>query len=242
MEVDEGEAALTCEICYSDDIAQLELYGSSSFWVKKHAKPCPSCHVPIEKSNGCNHIKCTQCGFDFCWLCLAQLQMHMEPHACNRYDQASNAEDDEERRALFFTERYQAHDEAEDFSRDQVKITAEKADEIAKKFWFLSEDHYDTLVEAQKTLVTARNFLKYSFIAVWAMRREPVKRGFFESHQATLEMVTERLSQMTIARWDEIYKLQGERALCLHFRSMGFLTLSVQSYMQRILTLESDLK
>jgi ariadne-1 len=219
-----------------------EIFGSSTFWVKKNAKPCPSCSVPIEKSQGCNHMKCTQCGFDFCWLCLAQLQMHMEPHACNRYDQSLNAEDDEERRALFFTERYQAHDEAEDFSRDQVRITAEKAEEIAKKFWFLSEAHYDTLVEAQMTLVKARNFLKHSFIAVWAMRREPVKRGFFESHQATLEMVTERLSQMTIARWDEIYKLQGERALCLHFRSMGFLTLSVQSYIQRILSLESDLK
>lgn len=218
-----------------------EIFGSSTFWVKKNAKPCPSCHVPIEKSTGCNHIKCTQCGFDFCWLCLAQLQMHMEPHACNRYDQSSNAENDEERRALFFTERYQAHDEAEDFSKDQVKITAEKADKIAKKFWFLSEDHYDTLVEAQKTLVTARNFLKFSFIAVWAMR-EPVKRGFFESHQATLEMVTERLNQMTTARWEDIYKVHGERALNLHFRSMAFLTLSVRSYIQRIISLDVDLQ
>jgi hypothetical protein len=167
--------------------------------------------------------------------------VHNETHACNRYEASSNAEDDEERRALFYTERYQAHDEAEDFSKDQVKITAEKADEIAQKFWFLSEDYFDTLVEAQTTLVTARNFLKHAFIALWAMRGEPVKRDFFESHQATLEIVTERLSQMATAKLDEIFKVQGERALRLHFRSMGFLTSSVQSYMQRILSLERDL-
>jgi hypothetical protein len=186
-------------------------------------------------------VHCSQCGFDFCWLCLAQLMVHNETHACNRYEASSNAEDDEERRALFYTERYQAHDEAEDFSKDQVKITAEKADEIAQKFWFLSEDYFDTLVEAQTTLVTARNFLKHAFIALWAMRGEPVKRDFFESHQATLEIVTERLSQMATAKLDEIFKVQGERALRLHFRSMGFLTSSVQSYMQRILSLERDL-
>jgi hypothetical protein len=30
---------------------------------------CPACHVPIEKSEGCNHMSCSICTFQFCWLC-----------------------------------------------------------------------------------------------------------------------------------------------------------------------------
>ena len=36
------------------------------------SNPCPRCGTHIEKSAGCNHIKCTLCGYDFCWLCSGQ--------------------------------------------------------------------------------------------------------------------------------------------------------------------------
>lgn len=31
---------------------------------------CPQCKIPIEKDGGCNHMKCSQCRSDFCYLCL----------------------------------------------------------------------------------------------------------------------------------------------------------------------------
>mmetsp|Transcript_62370 Transcript_62370/g.136319 ORF Transcript_62370/g.136319 Transcript_62370/m.136319 type:complete len:782 (+) Transcript_62370:274-2619(+) len=35
-------------------------------------KCCPRCRVGVEKSDdGCEHIVCSQCGHEFCWLCLA---------------------------------------------------------------------------------------------------------------------------------------------------------------------------
>jgi len=35
-------------------------------------KCCPRCRVMVEKSgDGCEHMRCWQCGFEFCWLCLA---------------------------------------------------------------------------------------------------------------------------------------------------------------------------
>ncbi|XP_048700024.1 E3 ubiquitin-protein ligase parkin isoform X2 [Caretta caretta] len=39
--------------------------------IKKTTKPCPSCHVPIEKNGGCMHMKCprAQCRFEWCWNC-----------------------------------------------------------------------------------------------------------------------------------------------------------------------------
>jgi len=33
-------------------------------------KRCPTCHTAIEKTIGCNHMRCTQCGQNFCWLCM----------------------------------------------------------------------------------------------------------------------------------------------------------------------------
>lgn len=33
-------------------------------------KACPKCQIAIEKSEGCNHITCSGCGVNFCWICL----------------------------------------------------------------------------------------------------------------------------------------------------------------------------
>ena len=35
-----------------------------------HVKDCPVCAVPIEKSFGCNHMECRNCGAHICWVCL----------------------------------------------------------------------------------------------------------------------------------------------------------------------------
>lgn len=40
-------------------------------------KQCPRCRTVIEKDEGCNHIVCGCCDFNFCWLCLKE---HEEDH------------------------------------------------------------------------------------------------------------------------------------------------------------------
>mmetsp|Transcript_12091 Transcript_12091/g.36866 ORF Transcript_12091/g.36866 Transcript_12091/m.36866 type:complete len:291 (+) Transcript_12091:60-932(+) len=69
-----------CEIC---TICGLESHGdelcrthkepmSEAFAARLRlmtTKSCPQCKVRIEKMHGCNHIFCTHCGIDFCWLC-----------------------------------------------------------------------------------------------------------------------------------------------------------------------------
>ncbi len=30
-------------------------------WILANTKPCPKCHRPIEKNQGCMHMTCSQC-------------------------------------------------------------------------------------------------------------------------------------------------------------------------------------
>ena len=40
--------------------------------IYQNYKQCPECKVLIEKNDGCNEMKCINCGFVFCWLCLRE--------------------------------------------------------------------------------------------------------------------------------------------------------------------------
>jgi hypothetical protein len=186
-------------------------------------------------------MTCTQCKADFCWLCLSLLNLHLQAHSCNRYDPISDASDDEERRSLFFTARFQAHDEAELFARDKIKLWNEKGDNLAGRLWFVTEDELEKLVEAMETLVLARQFLKWSYVAAWAMRNDnPVHLDVFQMSQATLELVTERLTQMALLNLEELYTGQGVRGVRHHFVSMTFLHSTVLRYQQRIMAIEDS--
>ena len=66
----------TCHIEYHDgmtceerDVAEDKLFKE---WTSNNdVKSCPGCKVPIERSEGCNHMTCTRCQTHICWECLA---------------------------------------------------------------------------------------------------------------------------------------------------------------------------
>ena len=69
---------------------------TSDAWVAKHSKPCPNCLVPIQRSDGCNHMTCSKCSHDFCWVCLGKWSIHGSSTGgyfdCYRYQSARNVE------------------------------------------------------------------------------------------------------------------------------------------------------
>ena len=40
--------------------------------IHQNYKQCPICKVLIEKIDGCNQMKCLNCGYNFCWLCMRE--------------------------------------------------------------------------------------------------------------------------------------------------------------------------
>ena len=102
---DEHNLLMVCpkceyEFCYScakafhpgktcADASKFSLFGGdfrNRVWKTFHTKPCPNCNVPIAKSSGCNHMTCSHCSHEFCWLCMAQYTpSHFYESGCTQF-------------------------------------------------------------------------------------------------------------------------------------------------------------
>jgi hypothetical protein len=64
---------------------------TSQRWIAENSKKCPNCPYQIEKSDGCDHMKCIKCHHEFCWSCLAHFQPirqdgnHRHNSTCKHY-------------------------------------------------------------------------------------------------------------------------------------------------------------
>ncbi|XP_047625736.1 E3 ubiquitin-protein ligase parkin isoform X2 [Phacochoerus africanus] len=69
----EGGNSLGCGAYRVDKKAaeQARWEEASKETIRKTTKPCPRCHVPVEKNGGCMHMKCPQpqCQLEWCWNC-----------------------------------------------------------------------------------------------------------------------------------------------------------------------------
>ena len=62
-----------------------ELDKDFQIWKKdKVVKQCPRCKIYTEKNEGCNHMTCTECKYQWCWLCEGEYQEgHFRRGTCN---------------------------------------------------------------------------------------------------------------------------------------------------------------
>lgn len=93
----------------------------TAHYICANTKNCPQCHICIEKNGGCNHIQCSKCRFDFCWMCLADWKSHGNSYyVCSRYkENPLIAEQNQQAQArealkkyLFYFERWENHNQS----------------------------------------------------------------------------------------------------------------------------------
>lgn len=95
----------------------------SSVWIKLNTKVCPKCQCNIEKNQGCMHMTCGKCRYEFCWLCLGDYKKHSAEtgaYLCNSWEDVKKfgrAKEDgdvfrleqELKRVAFYSTRYMEH-------------------------------------------------------------------------------------------------------------------------------------
>ena len=157
----------------------------------------------------------------------------MEAHVCNRYNAITDAEVEEEQRSIFFTDRYQSHEEDEAVAKQRAEFIQNHGKEIKEGLWYASEPEVELYISTFALLVEARSFLKYSYVAAWSQNE--VKMKNFQHQQAVLEVATQQLTQMTMSRLDEVYTIKGRSGLKFVFRSILFHSSIVRECMDRLI-------
>ena len=57
---------------FNQNVEHARWAAASERYVRQISKACPGCGAAIEKTEGCNHMTCSVCKFQFCWLCLVE--------------------------------------------------------------------------------------------------------------------------------------------------------------------------
>ena len=149
-------------------------------WILANTKPCPKCSSRIEKNQGCNHMACQQCRYEFCWICMGNWADHGANtggyYRCNKYDPnddgtAAGSDQSEAARAkreldryLHYYKRYHAHAEAQAFARRQLRQTEERMVLLQERSDGASTwTDVEFLKAANEQLVECRRVLKFTY-------------------------------------------------------------------------------
>ena len=76
------------DIACSKAIAKNEEEIRSKEIIAKTSKPCPLCHAPISKNEGCSHMTCYACKHKFCWFHLCPDPNHLHGNCIDPVERA----------------------------------------------------------------------------------------------------------------------------------------------------------
>lgn len=191
---------------------------ANCLWLVTNSKPCPNCKSPIQKNEGCNHMKCSKCKHDFCWVCLEQWKRHNSSTGgyfkCNRYEavkkveqqtqvllseaQARNTQMQELNRFVHFYTRFKNHENSYKLEEPLLKTAKEKMMKLAEAVTDHASAKSETkfVEDAVHQLLKARCVLKCSYVYAYYLDGPGYKKIVFECMQTELEESTEILSQI----------------------------------------------
>ncbi|KAF8727104.1 hypothetical protein HU200_019610 [Digitaria exilis] len=187
---------------------------ASATWVLANTKHCPKCRRPIEKNQGCNHMRCrAPCNHYFCWICLEPLGRGHT--SCNGYrpqrQQQLNAggnvvvlTPEEQRqgqakasldRYLYHYERWVAnHKSLQEVLKDVAALEPSELEKMAATMHTSTMD-LKFLTKAYEQIAGCRRVLRWAYAYGYFLdpERDAAKRGLFDHLMNDANRSLERL-------------------------------------------------
>ena len=188
----------------------------TSNWLKLNTKKCPKCKTSIQKNQGCMHMTCSQCRYEFCWLCLGDYRNHQKETGrglCNSYEdvvkagraekqEISNAEmiEREMKRLEFYSDRYNQHQGSIQFAKKKLEDIKKEIDFVCEANPRINPNDLQFLIDIARLVIAARRSLSYTY-AIRFYLTGPNKQAFFDFQQRELEGSLEILNKKNEEDW-----------------------------------------
>lgn len=189
-------------------ITKCEDDSETANWIDANTHSCPNCQSSIEKNGGCNHMTCSKCNHQFCWICLNDWSKHRDYYKCNSYvpsnpenEKSINKSRESLKRYLHYYKRFTAHESSSKGDLRTIESIEKLANEYMHKKRFHNKSSYlswndiQYLPDAIRALTRGRKTLKWTYCFAYYLGNSNFGQ-IFEENQNYLNQTVELLSEI----------------------------------------------
>ncbi|TVU23614.1 hypothetical protein EJB05_25989, partial [Eragrostis curvula] len=230
-------------------------------WVLANTKHCPRCRKPIEKNQGCNHMRC-RCGHHFCWLCLGpaggtdHYSCEGQPRQHVKNNAGETSDERKRRQAKASLDRYLHHYERWAANEKSLRVALADMDDLEREGLEVMAavvgcppTQLAFLTEAYEQVADGRRVMRWSHAYGYFLdpERDAKKRELFDCLLDHANLALERLHGCAELERKELCEYDGDgddmdkRLVAYRERLANFTGVTRRYFDNLVKAFESDL-